>query len=103
MRKSTLYLAVLTTCVSVLILILTVHPLWMRDAFRLTQKKNRQMVRSLQLTDLCLFTDARYTRHLTQADRFAAFQDHPGALDPFPSGSMVRPPDTLSRPPGEVD
>lgn len=46
----------------------------------------------LGLTDLCLFTDARYTRHLTQADRFAAFQDHPGALEHFPSGSLAGPP-----------
>ena len=50
------------------------------------------MVRSLQLTDLCLFTEARYTRHPTMADRHAAFQDHPMGLDHFPSGSLVAPP-----------
>lgn len=50
------------------------------------------MVRRLGLTDLALFTEARYTRHLTQADRFAPFQDHPGALEHFPSGSLVAPP-----------
>jgi len=46
----------------------------------------------LGLTDLALFTEARYTRHPTQADRFAPFQDHPGALEHFPSGSVVAPP-----------
>lgn len=43
----------------------------------------------LELTDVCLFTEARYTRHRSQADRFAPFQDHPRALDHFPSGSLA--------------
>jgi hypothetical protein len=50
------------------------------------------LVRSAGLTDLCLFTEARYTRHLSQADAFAPFQDLPGAPEHFPSGSLVRPP-----------
>jgi hypothetical protein len=50
------------------------------------------MVRRLGLTDPALFTEARYTRHPTQADRFAPFQDHPGALEHFPSGAVVPPP-----------
>jgi hypothetical protein len=56
------------------------------------RERNRQLVRSLQLTDLALFTEARYTRHLTQADGHAAFQDHPLALEHFPSGSLLAPP-----------
>nr|VFJ93713.1 MAG: hypothetical protein BECKH772A_GA0070896_100609 [Candidatus Kentron sp. H]VFJ94359.1 MAG: hypothetical protein BECKH772B_GA0070898_1006010 [Candidatus Kentron sp. H]VFK01163.1 MAG: hypothetical protein BECKH772C_GA0070978_1005910 [Candidatus Kentron sp. H] len=47
------------------------------------------LARSLELTDLSLFTEARYTRHLTQADRHAPFQDYPNALDLFPSGSFI--------------
>lgn len=50
------------------------------------------MVRRLGLTDLSLFTDARYARHPSQADRFAPFQDHPSSLEHFPSGSLVPPP-----------
>ena len=50
------------------------------------------MVRKLQLTDLCLFTEARYTRHPSMADLHSAFQDHPLALEHFPSGSLVTPP-----------
>jgi hypothetical protein len=46
-------------------------------------------VRRLDLTDLCLFTDARYTRHPSQADAFSPFQDHPRALEHFPSGSLI--------------
>ncbi len=45
----------------------------------------------LGLTDLALFTEARYTRHPSQADRHAAFQDHPFALEHFPTGSLVAP------------
>jgi hypothetical protein len=54
--------------------------------------EGRALARRLELTDLALFTEARYTRHPSQADRFAAFQDHPMALDHFPSGSILRPP-----------
>jgi hypothetical protein len=36
------------------------------------------------LTDLAWFTEARYTRHLSQADLHSAFQDGPGALEHFP-------------------
>jgi hypothetical protein len=53
---------------------------------------SRAMVRRLGLTDLCLFTEARYTRHPSQADHFAPFQDHPQALEHFPSGSLMAPP-----------
>jgi hypothetical protein len=49
------------------------------------------LVKTLQLTDLCLFTEARYTRHLSQADLNTAFQDHPLALEHFPSGSFTQP------------
>lgn len=50
------------------------------------------LVRQLGLTDPVLFTEARYTRHLSQADLQSAFQDHPVALEHFPSGSLVPPP-----------
>ena len=45
-----------------------------------------------QLTDPALFNEARYARHASQADRHAAFQDHPLALEHFPAGSLVPPP-----------
>jgi hypothetical protein len=53
----------------------------------------------LGLTDLCLFTEARYTRHLSQTDRFTPFQDHPLALEHFPSGSLLAIPDSLREAP----
>jgi hypothetical protein len=47
------------------------------------------LVQRLGLTDLCLFTEASYTRHLSLADFHTAFQDSPMALEHFPSGSLV--------------
>lgn len=58
----------------------------------------RTLVKGLGLSDLSLFTEARYTRHLSLADRHTAFQDHPMALEHFPSGSLVAPPASLRRP-----
>lgn len=52
----------------------------------------REIVRSLELTDLAIWTEARYTRHPSQADFFSAFQDFPGSLEHFPAGSIVAPP-----------
>lgn len=49
------------------------------------------LVRELGLSDLALFTEARYTRHPAQADLHSAFQDHPLALEHFPSGSLIPP------------
>lgn len=53
---------------------------------------DRALVRELGLSDLSLFTEARYTRHPAQADRHAPFQDHPAALEHFPTGSLLPPP-----------
>jgi hypothetical protein len=50
------------------------------------------LVEQLGLTDLALFTEARYTRHPTQADLQSAFQDHPVAFEHFPTGSLMPPP-----------
>ena len=51
----------------------------------------QSLVRRLGLSDLALFTEARYTRHPVQADLHSAFQDHPLALEHFPSGSLIPP------------
>jgi hypothetical protein len=52
----------------------------------------RQLAQELELTGLALFTEARYTRHPELSDRHAAFQNHPLALEHFPSGTLVPPP-----------
>ncbi|MCG7941386.1 MAG: hypothetical protein N0C88_21400 [Candidatus Thiodiazotropha lotti] len=53
--------------------------------------ESAELVSRLGLTDLALFTEARYTRHPSQADIHSAFQDHPVALEHFPTGSLLRP------------
>lgn len=55
-------------------------------------QERAEMVKRLELTDLCLFTEASYTRHLSQADIHTAFQDYPLSLEHFPSGSIHLPP-----------
>ena len=62
-----------------------------------------EIVRVLGLTDLCLFTEARYTRHLSQADLHSPFQDHPLSLEHFPSGSFVLPPQRFRQPHANLD
>jgi hypothetical protein len=61
-------------------------------------ERKAEMVERLGLTDLVLFTEARYTRHPSQADLHSAFQDHPFAMDHFPTGSLLLPPMRKGRP-----
>lgn len=51
----------------------------------------RDLVKHFRLTDLSLWTEARYTRHPSQADLFTPFQDFPSALEHFPAGSIISP------------
>ncbi len=90
-RRSTLYL----TFVALSLLVLA--GLFMNGARRVAASgprlaEERRQVRAYGLTDLVLFTDARYTRHPSMADRNAPFQDYPQALEHFPSGSLMPPP-----------
>ena len=102
MRKSSLCLVLFGICVMLLCLIFT-HAFVQRqvDAPIITQIAG--VVSDLELTDLCLFTEARYTRHLSQADLHSAFQDHPVSLEHFPAGSIAGPPASLRRSYGKLD
>jgi hypothetical protein len=66
-----------------------------RSAPRL--ERTTELVRSLDLTDLCLFTEARYTRHPVMADVNSLFQDSPLSLEHYPAGSLMAPPAHLER------
>lgn len=57
--------------------------------------KSGQAARALGLTDLSLWTEARYTRHPTQTDFFSPFQDLPGGMEHFPAGALISPPSHL--------
>ena len=91
MRKSIAF-TLFTTVNIVLVALVAVHARYNQAAAITARQERAGLVRTLQLTDLCLFTEARYTRHPAMADRFAPFQDHPGAMEHFPSGSLVTPP-----------
>ena len=93
MRKSTIYLTFIAGSLLALALLLFIHPLLNAPYYDKILTEKKQLVKRLGLTDLCLFTEARYTRHLSQADHFAAFQDSPMAFEHFPSGSMTLPPE----------
>ncbi len=54
-------------------------------------QKACNLARTLEITDLCLATEAFYTRHPSQADRHTPLQTHPTALEHFPT---IQPPDT---------
>ncbi len=91
MRKSSL----LFICLGVLstLLLLSLLDTTIRSSSATEQLAHmRHQVTELELTDLALFTEARYTRHLSQADRHTPFQDHPFAMEHFPSGSLIMPP-----------
>ena len=50
----------------------------------------------LGLTDLCVSTEARYTRHPAVSDPVVPFMDHPGAVEHFPTGSFWVPPRSVA-------
>lgn len=60
------------------------------------------LTQELGLTDLVLVTEARYLRHLSLADRHSAFQDHPLALEHFPSGAVLGVPAHLRVPDASI-
>jgi hypothetical protein len=102
MRKSSLFLAVAVLEAAVLAL-LFLHAAGSRRAAGPDLAERAALVRDLGLTDLCLFTEARYTRHPVLADRHAPFQDGPLSLEHFPSGSLLMPPKGLLTTDAELD
>jgi len=90
-RHSTVFF-LLIAALFVLQCFLFVHAAVKRAAALAAFQEKRMMVKSLSLTDLCLFTEARYTRHPAVADFHSAFQDGPLSFEHFPSGSLITPP-----------
>jgi len=98
MRKSSIFLWSITV-EALLLAVFLAHAVFSTGAQQANLEEKAALVRKLKLTDLCLFTEARYTRHLSQADLNTAFQDHPLSLEHFPSGSFTLPPERLTRRP----
>jgi len=101
-RKSSLFIA----CVAVqfvLLGLLFAHSAYRQKADEAYLAENEKLVRMLDLTDLCLVTEASYTRHLSQADLHTPFQDHPFSQEHFPTGSILSVTDSLKRMNGKLD
>ena len=96
-RESTAFFLFVALCLGVLLLLFA-HASWREKADWAAYGEKREIVKALGLTDLCLFTEARYTRHPAAADRFTPFQDHPLSLEHFPSASILLPPPHLFAP-----
>jgi len=94
LRKSNVFLLLTLFNIAVLAF-LFVHGAIERQRQGPVLLEKKALVKSIGLTDLCLFTDARYTRNPVAADRSSAFQDNPLSLDYFPSGSILPPPPHL--------
>jgi hypothetical protein len=96
MRKSSaffLFIAVL----ALFVVAMFAHAQFSQSAGTRTMDAMARMVRDSGLTDLCLFTEASYTRHVTQTDLRTPFQDLPMSLEHFPSGSLLMHPQELTR------
>lgn len=53
------------------------------------------LVAELALSDVALFTEARYTRNPSLADLHTPFQDGPASLEHFPTASLIVAPRAL--------
>ena len=62
----------------------------LEDREKLAAKQ--ELVVKFGLTDFAIWTEARYTRHPSQADFFSAFQEFPGSFEHFPAGAIIAPP-----------
>ena len=91
MRKSSPFLFYLAVNV-VLFLLIFAHASHQQTIRMASLQEMASMVQRFGLTDLCIFTEASYTRHLSQADLYTPFQDGPLSLEHFPSGSIATPP-----------
>jgi hypothetical protein len=88
MRKSSLFFLYITIQ-TFLLMCMAIHASYRQKTDVTHLQEKVALVQTLGLTDLCLFTEASYTRHLSLADFHTAFQDSPMALEHFPSGSLV--------------
>ncbi|TAL26612.1 MAG: hypothetical protein EPN94_02910 [Nitrospirae bacterium] len=95
MRKSGVFFSFIGINLAI-IAILCIISLIAVSEHNIASKDISKIVKVLQLTDMVLATDARYTRNPSQADLFSAFQDYPGSIEHFPTGSVIPPPDMNS-------
>jgi hypothetical protein len=93
-RKSNVFLIFLLAGI-LLVCLMFIHAAVRQHADMPLVRERGEIVRVLGISDLCLFTEARYTRHPSLADLNTPFQDHPMSLEHFPSGSIITVPPHL--------
>jgi len=76
---------------------LLVHASQRRAVLEADLREAAALAAEVGLTDICLTTEANYTRHPSQADRHTPFLDGPFGFDHFPSGAIVGPPAHLGK------
>ena len=91
MRKSHMFLTFLFLAL-LLFGLMFFHAAAGQQAAAAALEEKRSLVKKLELTDLCLFTEARYTRHPAVADLNTPFQDYPMSIEHYPSGTLLLPP-----------
>lgn len=74
-----------------------------REHREVEMEDKKALVQRLGLTDMALWSEARYTRHPSQADWFASFQDFPSSIEHFPAGVIIGPPLTLRSPASRIE
>ena len=82
------WLGLLVLILSFLDAYLYFRTIGVRESGRQDAVLNLVATSALGLTDLCLATEARYTRHPAVSDPVVPFMDHPGSFEHFPSGSF---------------
>jgi len=92
LRKHTWFIILTIAEVTVLLVILVQLGSQLKYDNEILMPAERVIVQRLELTDLSIWTEARYTRHPSQADFFSPFQDGPSSLDLFPAGSVAAAP-----------
>jgi hypothetical protein len=101
-RKSSLFLCFIAMAMFCF-LAMMVHASFLEKKGAHILRMKAEMVRTLALTDLCIFTEASYTRHLSMTDAYTPFKDLPVSLEHFPSGALVMPPPALRKPYEKLD
>ncbi|BHH86010.1 hypothetical protein [Desulforhopalus sp. 52FAK] len=92
MLKSKVFIGfILMECLAILLMLAHGQVRYhLQDQQMLAAKQ--ELVVKLGLTDFAIWTEARYTRHPSQADFFSAFQEFPGSFEHFPAGTIMAPP-----------
>jgi hypothetical protein len=92
MIKHKIFIGFIASALAVLIVLFAYSRQSVQTQSRSSMLAKKEIARRLALTDLALWTEARYARHPSQADLFTPFQEFPSSLEHFPAGSIVTPP-----------